>query len=91
MKYVNRVLIIGVFLIALLTPFKVNAEEVSQGKYNDIDFYRDGNWLYFINDDGTATVGGYVQQLNESVPKEITIPKTVNGRTVTILNDNKQY
>lgn len=88
MKYVNRVLMIGVFLIALLTPFKVNAEEVSQGKYNDIDFYRDGNWLYFINDDGTATVGGYVQQLNESVPKEITIPKTVNGRTVTILNDN---
>ena len=66
------------------TEYAVKCKEATNEYYkkNSVEYYIDGQWLYFINEDNTAKISGYYQK-NHSIPIELSIPQTLNGRKVT--------
>lgn len=68
-------------LFLLLTMFLISAP-VTQYYAEDNEVYESGDYTYFINDDGTATISKWTGS-----DTDLTIPEEIDGYTVTKIGD----
>ncbi len=90
MDFIKRfiAMFLAVTMMVQMIPIPVFAQELSQDNsvIEQTDAYKDGDFLYTENADGTVCISGYTGEAGEE-PLVVRVPDLINGKAVTKIGE----